>query len=118
MNTFGLVVQAFFFWLLSRLDSSAESMHWAVIYFICAIGFGGAIYAGYWVNYLDLSPEHGMLSLGIGNSIATIPGIVGQIVTGQILADRPNDWGLVYSIVAAVNIFGALVFLVGGTGKR
>jgi len=112
-NTCGMISQAGFFWLLSGLGSTPKDMIMAVVYLSLAVGLGGFVYAGYWVSYLDMSPVHGMVLLGIGNSIATIPGILGQMITGDILSSHKNDWQLVFGIVALVNIVGAIVFLIG-----
>jgi len=115
-NTIGLGVQAFFFWMLCGLGPNDLVL--AVVYLTLAVGFGGFAAAGYWVSYLDMSSEHGATMLGIGNSIATIPGILGQIITGAILHNHPDDWSLVYTIVACVNIFGMLVYIFGFSLNR
>jgi hypothetical protein len=31
--------------------------------------------------------------MGVSNSIATIPGIAGNMITGAILAGHDDDWG-------------------------
>ncbi|KAF0701420.1 Aste57867_8122 [Aphanomyces stellatus] len=65
--------------------------------------------SGYWVNMLDVAPTHAAHLMGVSNTIATIPGIVGNIVTGQILASS-GSWDLVFAIASAVLITGGLVF--------
>merc|ERR1712224_340712 len=57
MNTFGMASQAIFFYMLAGLGSSDEDLHLAVLYLTLAIALGGFAYAGYWVSYLDMSPE-------------------------------------------------------------
>ena len=72
---------------------------------------------GYWVNFVDLSPRHAQLLLGISNSVASIPGLVGQLLTGQILASTHDDFSVIFQIAAAVNGAGALVFLAFGAAR-
>lgn len=118
MNSLGMVAQAVFFFKLCSLGSTDEDLKWAVIYLTLAVGLGGFVASGHWVAYLDLSPQHGMILLGIGNTFATIPGIVGQVITGWILKNYPNNWHLIFSIVALVDVCGAVAFLLGGTGRQ
>jgi len=118
MNSLGMFAQAVFFFGLCGLGRTDEDLKWAMIYLTLAIGLGGFVASGHWVSYLDLSPQHGMILLGIGNSFATIPGIVGQVITGWILKNHPNNWSFIFSIVAIVDVCGALAFLLGGTGRQ
>ena len=52
--------------------------------------------------------------LGLSNSLATIPGIIGNDVTGWILSGHANDWSAVFLLAAAIYTVGALAFLIGG----
>ena len=72
-------------------------------------GFGAA--AGYWATFGDLSPRHGALLLALSNALASVPGIVGNTVVGNLLASTHNDWALVFQICAGTLVLGALVFL-------
>jgi hypothetical protein len=49
------------------------------------VGLGGFAASGYWANFLDLSKTHSGQLLGLSNSIATIPGIVGNELTGWLI---------------------------------
>jgi ACS family sodium-dependent inorganic phosphate cotransporter len=40
------------------------------------------------VNYLDLAPQYASLTLGISNTIATIPGMISPIITGYIVQNK------------------------------
>lgn len=37
------------------------------------------------VNHLDIAPAHASVLMGIGNSFATLPGIVSPILSGYIV---------------------------------
>ena len=77
-----------------------------------AIGIGGcASGAGYWPCLGDLSPEFSQILVGISNSIASIPGIVGGQLVGSILHATHDDWGLVFKLAAAVEVAGAFIFV-------
>ena len=73
---------------------------------------------------IDIAPLHSADVMGLSNTIATIPGIVGNTVTGYIL-DLTNSWLAVFggffafwflwfiSILSYV-IVTAVVYVVGG----
>lgn len=51
------------------------------------------------VNYLDLAPKQASVILGIGNTIATLPGIVSPIITGYITQNKVSLYNIVDSII-------------------
>jgi cyanate permease len=48
--------------------------------------------------------------MGITNTFAAIPGLVGGILTGIIL-DVTNSWDMVFYVTAGVTAFGGLFYL-------
>ncbi|KAJ0411017.1 hypothetical protein ATCC90586_003619 [Pythium insidiosum] len=70
---------------------------------------GRAALAGYWVNMIDIAPGRAAHVMAVSNTIATVPGIVGNVVTGQILA-ATGRWDVVFAIAAAVLVVGGVVF--------
>ena len=40
------------------------------------------------VNYLDVAPQHASVLMGIGNTFATLPGIVSPIITGYVVQNK------------------------------
>ena len=56
---------------------------------IALMSFGSIIGAcaagGFGVNHLDIAPRHAGVLMGLSNTAATIPGIVGVYVSGLIL---------------------------------
>mmetsp|Transcript_27000 Transcript_27000/g.88269 ORF Transcript_27000/g.88269 Transcript_27000/m.88269 type:complete len:485 (+) Transcript_27000:58-1512(+) len=72
-------------------------------------GFGSS--AGYWATFGDLSRRHGALLLAMSNTAASLPGIVGNTATGQLLASTRGDWALVFRLCAGSLVLGALAFL-------
>ncbi|EOD42011.1 hypothetical protein EMIHUDRAFT_95194 [Emiliania huxleyi CCMP1516] len=67
--------------------------------------------AGYWATFGDLSRRHGALLLAMSNTAASLPGIVGNTATGQLLASTRGDWALVFRLCAGSLVLGALAFL-------
>lgn len=49
--------------------------------------------AGLYCNHADLSPRYAPVLLGLTNTAAAIPGIIGVTITGAIL-DRTGSWPL------------------------
>ncbi|KAG7396506.1 hypothetical protein PHYBOEH_002213 [Phytophthora boehmeriae] len=105
MNAFSFLGCAFFLFSL-RLARSAPV---AVGLLSLTLFTSRAAMAGYWVNMIDVAPNHAAHVMGVSNTFGTIPGIVGNIVTGTIL-EVTGSWDLVFGIAALVLVFGAAVF--------
>ncbi|XP_065897730.1 sialin-like isoform X2 [Dysidea avara] len=92
--------------------------------------------AGAVVNNLDIAPKYAGILFGIANIMASIPGFVGPQVA-KAIAKKPSfetcndsckdptsidvyrqEWRLVFIIAAEVRIFGALAYLLLGSGKK
>ncbi|KAF4032693.1 Major Facilitator Superfamily [Phytophthora infestans] len=105
MNAFSFLGCAFFLFSL-RLAKSAP----VAVALLCLTLFTSrAAMAGYWVNMIDVAPNHAAHVMGVSNTFGTIPGIIGNVVTGAIL-DASGSWDLVFAIAALVLVFGAVVF--------
>ena len=70
-------------------------------------GFGAG---GYIVNHADIGPKHTGRLMGVTNTFAAIPGLVGGILTGVIL-DVTNSWDMVFYVTAGVTFFGRSILL-------
>ena len=55
--------------------------------------------------------------MGITNTAGTIPGIVGVFVTGWLI-DLTGSFSAPFALAAAINLFGAIVWLAFGSGRR
>jgi ACS family sodium-dependent inorganic phosphate cotransporter-like MFS transporter 5 len=91
---------------------------------ICAaIGASSCCRSGHNVNMIDLSPRLAGLLFSITNTFATIPGIVGNLVTGWLL-DIPSvestipssPWDNVFNCMIVVNLVGAVVYVMWARG--
>ncbi|RLN96474.1 hypothetical protein BBJ28_00000622 [Nothophytophthora sp. Chile5] len=105
LNAFSFLGCAFFLFSL-RLAKTAPV---AVALLSLTLFTSRAAMAGYWVNMIDVAPNHAAHVMGVSNTFGTIPGIVGNMATGAIL-EATGSWDLVFAIAALVLVFGAAFF--------
>jgi MFS family permease len=108
---FGGIAAALF--VVGEVDSA-----WLAITIMCigmAIGSFGA--GGFFVNHIDIAPRHSGRLMGITNTVATIPGILGVTVSGFIL-ESTGSWALVFQITGAVAVFGLVFYLLFASGEQ
>ena len=72
---------------------------------------------GFSVNPVDIAPRHAGTLMGLSNTFATIPGIVGVYVSGLIL-ERTGSWALLFQVAAGVTLVGMVFYLIFGSSKR
>ncbi|XP_017880754.1 vesicular glutamate transporter 2.2 [Ceratina calcarata] len=90
-----------------------------VICITIAVGLGGFAWSGFGVNHLDIAPKHASVLMGIGNTIATLPGIVSPILTGYIVQNKsPWEWRVVFIISGAVYMIGAVIYGLYASGEK
>lgn len=61
------------------------------------------------VNHLDIAPRHAGAIFGLGNTFATLAGLVSTPLTGAIL-DRTGSWEVVFATITLHYVVGALIF--------
>ncbi|KAH9132060.1 hypothetical protein AeRB84_021422 [Aphanomyces euteiches] len=105
MNGIGMVGAAIALYCL-RFVASAPA---AVALLSMTLFLSRAATSGYWVNMLDVAPRHAGHLMAVSNTISTVPGIFGNIVTGAIL-EKSGDWNMVFSIVTAILVCGGFFF--------
>jgi len=87
-----------------------KSPSMAIALLCWVLGTNGTAHSGYWANILDIAPEGRSADLlGISNTIATIPGIVGNIWVGFVLATY-DSWELVWISALVLNLVSYSVF--------
>lgn len=129
-NTAGLVIAAGGFaalaspWVQSG-SVGREGLFRALSLLTVSVGIGGIAITGHWANYRDLSSVYGSHLLAIGTSVATIPGMVTNIVSGDILdqiqrnpAATGEAWAQVFYITASISLVGAIVFALFATATQ
>lgn len=88
-NTFGLCVPAIALIALGYV--TRESKDIAVVILTIAVATNVAVYCGYHVNHMDLSPNFAGSIMGIANTAANISSIMAPIVTGWLVDDRVSN---------------------------
>jgi len=73
--------------------------------------------SAYGVNHLDVGPEYAGVLMGISNSIATVPGIVGVAIAGFIV-QATNSFSAVFFLIAAVYAIGLAGYTTWASGDR
>lgn len=112
MNATGFLGSAFFLFCLRFVRTAPE----AIALLSLTLFSSRATMAGYWVNMIDIAPNHAAHIMGVSNTFATIPGIIGNVVTGKILA-ATGGWDLVFAIASLVLVFGAAFFHFNASDK-
>ena len=113
MQTVGLAGGAAFLFLLRDV----ESANVAVLLLCAALGFSSFTVSGFGPNHLDIAPRYAGLLLGITNTVATIPGVVGVALTGW-LVDTTGSYNSVFLMVASVNLVGVVIWLLFASGRK
>jgi len=73
--------------------------------------------SAYGVNHLDVSPAHAGVLMGISNTIATIPGIIGVAVAGFIV-EATNSFSAVFLLIVVVYAVGLVGYVTWASGER
>jgi MFS transporter, ACS family, solute carrier family 17 (sodium-dependent inorganic phosphate cotransporter), other len=89
----------------------------AVILATVSIGGTAIGMAGWGVNHLDVAPRYAGILMGISNTFATLPGIIGVAATGFIVQATGSYSGAFY-LAAAVYLVGMVAFDLWGSGER
>ena len=69
------------------------------------------------MNHLDVGPEYAGVLMGISNTFATIPGIVGVAIAGFIV-QATNSFSAVFFLIAAVYTIGLAGYLIWASGDH
>ncbi|XP_043919804.1 sialin-like isoform X1 [Protopterus annectens] len=90
----------------------------AVALLTLSSALGGFSMSGFNINHLDIAPSYAGILLGITNTFATIPGMVGPVIAkGLTHYNTIGEWQTVFYIAAAIDVFGAVFFLLFGKGE-
>ncbi|XP_031735090.1 sialin isoform X1 [Anarrhichthys ocellatus] len=89
----------------------------AVTFLTISSALGGVSASGFNINHLDIAPSYAGILLGITNTFATIPGMVGPVIATALTKQNTIDeWQSVFYIAAAINVFGAAFYTLFGRG--
>lgn len=89
---------------------------------ILAMACNGAIYAGFKVNHIDISPCFAGILMSITNCAANVLGMLAPTVSGILLHVFRNEkrvaWSVVFLVSAFMYIVCATVYLLFASGKK
>jgi ACS family sodium-dependent inorganic phosphate cotransporter len=113
MQSIGFVGVATAFLIVGHVHSAPMAIT------IMTIGYGVFAFTagGFFVNHLDIAPRSAGTLMGITNTAATIPGIIGVYVSGVIL-DTTGSWALVFDVAAGVALVGLLFYVIFARGEK
>jgi hypothetical protein len=74
--------------LLGLSFISTDDSTGAVALLTVAVGLNSAVYLGFQVNHIDLSPNYAGTMMGISNCISNITGIVTPMLVGLIVTNE------------------------------
>jgi len=82
--------------------------------------FDGIVFNCLVTNQMDLAPAHAGKIMGLVITVANLGSILGPIVVGAMTAHQSthSTWQNVFFLMAVVNVFAAVVFLIFGSGNR
>ena len=132
MNSAGMLSCTIFYGALALPCVQSSGLALGVTMLTFGISLGILAPAGYWANYQDHSPTYGSVLCGLGNTIATIPGILGNLISGYIVGQcTKNDeddtydcdgtssqWSAVFGISSAVSLIGAVIFMTFASAEQ
>jgi ACS family sodium-dependent inorganic phosphate cotransporter len=99
------------------LAADAASPMAALAIMCTALFFSGMLWAGFGSSHLDVAPRHADVLFAITNTAGTLPGVFGVALTG-VLLDLTGSYDATFWVAAGILVFGAIVWLVFGTGKK
>ena len=73
----GLIVPAIALVALAFVDSSQKDLALGLL--VVAVGSNAAVYSGFNVNHIDLSPNHAGILMGITNGLSNIFSIIAPL---------------------------------------
>jgi ACS family sodium-dependent inorganic phosphate cotransporter len=96
---------------------AASSPAMAVTLLALAASANGISSAAFGVNHLDVAPTYGGILMGISNTIATLPGIIGVAAAGLIV-QTTKSFSAVFYLIAAVYVIGMIFYLMWASGEQ
>ncbi|XP_075153286.1 sialin [Haematobia irritans] len=92
---------------------------WSVTIFTLALFAHGAVTPGYLGNGLDIAPNFSGTIFGLANTLSSFGGFLSTWMVAALTNEDKSyhQWQIVFAILAATYISGALVYLVLGTGE-
>jgi MFS transporter, ACS family, solute carrier family 17 (sodium-dependent inorganic phosphate cotransporter), other len=72
---------------------------------------------GFAVNHIDIAPRYAGILMGLSNTFATLPGVIGVAATGFIL-EATGSFAAVFYLIAIVYAIGMTCYVTMASGER
>ncbi|CAO1419936.1 unnamed protein product [Diamesa tonsa] len=84
------------------------------------IGMNGAIYSGFKINHLDISPRYAGILMALTNCTANLAGLLAPITAGHLIEGKPTiaQWRIVFFIAAIVYTLCSIFYVCFAKGTR
>ncbi|KAF3834251.1 hypothetical protein F7725_025455 [Dissostichus mawsoni] len=89
----------------------------AVTFLTLSTTLGGISAPGVYINQIDIAPRYAGFLMGISNTFGTIPGVLAPLLQDTSLRHTMAGWMKVFWVAAGINVGGALVYTIFGSGK-
>lgn len=113
MQSIGFLGPAFFLSLVAVTHTPFA----CISYMTAALALSSFSQSGVYSNHQDIGPGYAGLLLGLSNTFAALPGIIGVPLTGFIL-DTTGSWKLVFGIAIGFYLLGTVVYNAFGSGEK
>ncbi|ESO10303.1 hypothetical protein HELRODRAFT_124468, partial [Helobdella robusta] len=117
LQTISSVIPAILLIVVGYLDKDDVIL---VICLLCVIVSVNALCrSGMMVNHIDIAPRYSGILLGISNTVATVPGILGPAVVGWITTNvrRDFEWQTVFQICSVLLLFSSIFYCIFAQGE-
>lgn len=114
-NSIGLIIPGLALVFLGLVTSVTP----AIVLLVIAVAVNSAIYCGFNVNHIDLSPNHSGTMMGITNCISNICSLLAPLVVQVVVTDEDDQdqWKIIFFLSAAIYIGSNLFFVLFGSGE-
>ncbi|XP_053379219.1 sialin-like [Mercenaria mercenaria] len=115
-NSLGNILPAIFIVLMGTVTDDSVI---AVTMLTLGLAMSGFQYgSGFMVNPVDIAPRYAGIILAISNTAGSLCGFFAPFAIGFITVDKTREqWKTVFYITAAVYTFGAIIFIMFGSGE-
>lgn len=105
MQCSGLLGSALLLWFLRDVGSAEV----ALLIVSAALAFIALTWAGYAPSYLEACPGHAEIVLAVGNTFATLPGIIGVFLAG-LMIELSGNYDGVFMLSGLINVLAAIAW--------
>lgn len=98
--------------------TQAQTVSSAVALVACALATSSLSQSGVYANHQDIGPDVAGTLLGISNTFASIPGLIGVWITGVVLDLTDQHWSGVFALAALFYTIGLVIYTTMATAER